>query len=150
MKTLIALALAIAFSLAANAAEPLKWIVMTVETVWPDGRGSEVGEIEVVLKEDSKDYFVWAENGQQYRVPKANAKVLSTEDAALMLIQKRQSLYSELGEAYDAVDALTPATQKAETPRERSRRKKAERDAKAKAAVDSFYDWKLKQFLNKQ
>lgn len=131
--------LVLAFS---STAGEVKFILITKQTVWADWQ-SEAGEVEVALSEPSDGYEIWTETGKTYVVPKANAIVLSAEDAALRLVQHRQSLYAEIREL-NGLKEEAP-----ETSTQRYYKRKAARDAAAKQAVDRFYEWKLRQFLDR-
>ena len=146
MKTLLFLLSLVSFAWAGD----LKFVTVLVETEWADGRGCSVGEVEVALRETADSFMLWAENGKEYPIRKSSARVISAEDAALMLLRERQELYLERNRLSEALDNATTTAVPVETARDRMRARKAERDAKARQAQDDFIRWKLAEFLSRR
>lgn len=82
----------------ANPPRQPRFIQITQEVSWPDGLGSEVGEVELVLEFTEAGYVIWHESGKRYSVPKTHAKEITSDAAALALIIQRQQLYSDLSQ----------------------------------------------------
>jgi hypothetical protein len=95
----------------AVAAEPLKLILVTVETTWNDGAVvSAVGDVEQVLYEGAAGYTVASGDGTKYVVPRGNARTVSSEEAAIALLAQRDRLYAQLSNALAAAaSAKNPA-----------------------------------------
>ena len=90
------------------AADP-SFIVVTTETTWSGGLVSSAGDVEQIVSENA-DGFVISTFGRNYVVPKANARRISTAEAAVALIAQRQQLYVEIQtlEARPAAGASGP------------------------------------------
>jgi hypothetical protein len=79
----------------AQSARPV-FIVVTAEYRWADGIASPKGYVELVIGADRDNYFLWSESGKQYPLPKPFGQIITAEDAALRLVEHRQSLYNEI------------------------------------------------------
>lgn len=151
MKPLFAILLALTIHATVYAEPaPMVFVVVTKETKWQDGLTSAVGEVEIVLATDAQNYHVWSDNGKRYPLPKTNAQVITAEDAALRVIQFRQELYKEIDQLNQELTALQPAPKRPQSSTDRYYQRKADRDARAKDSVDSYYQWKMRNFLDRQ
>ena len=71
-----------------------QFIQVTKPVQWNDGMACEVGEIEVVIDYTRTAYVIWNENGKRYEVNRTHAKKVTSDEAAIALLIKRQQLYA--------------------------------------------------------
>jgi hypothetical protein len=88
-------------------AESPRFVIVTVETNWPDGLNDPVGEVEQCFDEMVADYLVKSDDGRTYKLPKTNARPIGAEEAVLALLAQRQRLYAELDAAKGRAEAQT-------------------------------------------
>lgn len=88
-----------------KATEP-QYIEITKETKWSDGVWCPVGTVELITHYKEQSYIIWHPNGNPYELPRANAKKVSAEDAAVKLLQHRQNLYKYVSVLENEVNRL--------------------------------------------
>lgn len=86
--------------------EKVQFIMITQPVKWDDGMACEVGEIEVVLEFTPTAYVVWNENGKRYEVNRTHANKITSDEAAVRLLVKRQQLYAQQNKILAAVVPL--------------------------------------------
>lgn len=74
--------------------EQVQFIMVTQPVSWNDGMACEVGEVEVVLEYTPTAYVIWNDNGKRYDVNRTQAKKITSDEAAVRLLAKRQQLYA--------------------------------------------------------
>jgi hypothetical protein len=74
--------------------DKVQFILITQPVSWNDGMACEVGEVEVVLAYTQTAYAIWNENGKRYEVNRTHAKKITSDEAAVRLLVKRQQLYA--------------------------------------------------------
>lgn len=78
--------------------QQVQFILVTQLVSWDDGMACEVGEVEVVLDYTPTAYVIWNENGRRYEVNRTHAKKITSDEAAVRLLAKRQQLYANLNQ----------------------------------------------------
>jgi hypothetical protein len=86
--------------------ENVQFIMVTQPVKWDDGMACEVGEIEVVLEFTRTAYVIWNENGKRYEVNRTHAKKVTSDEAAVRLLVKRQQLYARQNQMLAAIAPL--------------------------------------------
>ena len=81
--------------------EQVQFIMITQAVSWEDGMECEVGEVELVVEYTPTAYAIWMENGKLYEVNRTHAKKITSDEAALRLLVKRQQLYASRNIAPD-------------------------------------------------
>jgi len=81
--------------------EKVQFIMITKPVSWNDGMACEVGEVEFVLDYTPTAYAIWNENGKRYEVNRTHAKKITSDEAAVRLLAKRQQLYASRNVAPD-------------------------------------------------
>jgi len=72
----------------------IQFIQITQAASWNDGMASEVGEVEIIVDYTPTAYVIWNENGKRYEVNRTQAKKITSDEAAVRLLVKRQQLYA--------------------------------------------------------
>ncbi len=81
-----------------------QFVVVLKEYKWEDGLVSSAGEIERAMESNNDQYGLWHPSGKLYWIPKSACRELSSEEAAIRLMDKKQSLHGELGKMRDMLD----------------------------------------------
>lgn len=98
MKIVILILTAINLSFSASLhgeAAPRKFIAMLADYDFPDDSFSLADDVHLVLSTDAGSYLVFVE-GKRQKVPAEQAKVITSEEAAIGLLRQREILYNSL------------------------------------------------------
>ncbi len=108
MKAILAVILFCGLSFTHLRADAPSFIITTAATTWADGASEPAGEVELLVAETPEGFTILCA-GTKYTIPRANARRLGGDEAAMALLAQRQNLYVQL----DAASTAQPGTQPA-------------------------------------
>lgn len=136
MKTFLSLFVVVILSAQSQAG----WIQVLSKVEWADGWSSQAGEVERTAGETETHWLI-DDATKAHHVAKANARPLTDAEAASLLLAERAKLLEDIAQLVDllkeqeAVTAKSAAAPTVESPTQRYYRRKAERDAKNRQAL---------------